>query len=295
MNRRTPAVFCLLLALSALAAAVPQDWRLDRMALQESLASMPRWQRARWLQDRNLPVPWQQSVSDCPDSGLRVVGRWSYGPAVSVDVKATATDTFLFLARGSGVSIIRFGSQDSLTFDLLADINSRALTGHVIARDTLLYVNCAGVEVYGISNPAEPRLLGHLSATITDFSVTDTFLYTISGDSFRAYSVADPSHVRRIGGCRDSGAVMTVLDGYAYLGHRYGLHILDVRDPAQPRRIAAIAADVISVTLRDTILVFGRYEQGISVYSVADPASPRLLGSIPGVVASGLFIPPTCD
>jgi len=224
------------------------------------------------------------------------VGRWSYGPSTWVDIRATPTDTIVFLSRGSGVSIVRFRSQDSLRLDLLADINSRSLTGRCQVADTLLYVNSGGVECYDIHDLASPILLNWLSLPlIYDFFVVDTFLYTSSRDSFRIFSVANPARPRPLGACADSGYVMFVSGSNAYLGHQAGLFILNVSNPASPHRVNRLGYDVLSISVRDTLLYFGTTEFALRVYNVADPAIPFPVGSLSGIEAHDIYLPPTCD
>jgi hypothetical protein len=245
---------------------------------------------------RQMPDPYLRDCAPVGDSGLRCVGRWSYGPSTWVDIRATPTDTIVFLSRGSGVSVIRFRSQDSLRLDLLSDINSHGLTGRCQARDTLLYVNSGGVECYDVSDLTHPTLLNWLSQPlIYDFFVVDTFLYTSSRDSLRIFSVSNPASPRWLGACADSGYVMYVAGGHAYLGHQAGLFILDVSNPASPYRVASLGYDVLSVLVKDTLCYFGTTEFALRVYNVKEPATPFPVGSLSGIEAHDLHIPPTCD
>jgi hypothetical protein len=286
----------LLFGLGLIAVAVAGRPLVDERALMDSLRQMPRWEQVRWLAKRGLADPYLRDCTPVQDSGIRCVGRWSYGPSTWVDVRATADDTIVFLSRGSGVSIIRFRSQDSLRLDLLSDINSHGLTGRCQVRDTLLYVNSGGVECYDISNLTSPVLLNWLSQPlIYDFFVVDTLLYTSSRDSFRVFSVANPASPRWLGACADSGYVMYVSGEYAYLGHQAGLFILDVSNPASPHRVASLGYDVLSVLVKDTLCYFGTTEFALHIYNIKDPTSPVSVGSLSGIEAHDLYISPTCD
>ncbi len=269
---------------------------MDQMLVRDSLRQMPRWEQVRWLAKRGLPDPYLRDCTPVQDSGLRCIGRWSFGPSIWVDVRATADDTIVFLSRGSGVSVIRFRSQDSLRLDLLSDINSHGLTGRCQVRDTLLYVNSGGVECYDINDLTHPTLLNWLSQPlIYDFFVVDTFLYTSSRDSLRIFSVANPASPRWLGACADSGYVMYVAGGHVYLGHQAGLFILDVSNPASPHRVAAMGFDVLSIWVRDTLLYFGTTDQYLKVYNVRTPTAPLPVGSLSGFPPYHLYLPPTCD
>jgi len=284
-----------LVCTAGVAAGFPRTFE-EREAIQESLRAMPRWDHLRWLAKRGLPDPYLRGRTPVQDSGLRCVARWSYGPSTWVDIRATPNDTVVFLSRGSGVSIIRFRGQDSLRLDLLADINSRSLTGRCQVRDTLLYVNSGGVECYNVSDLSHPDLLNWLSQPlIYDFFVVDTLLYTSSRDSFRVFSVANPANPRRLGACADSGFVMYVSGNHAYLGHQAGLFILDVTNPAAPHRISSLGYDVLSISVRDTLLYFGTTEFALHVYNVKDPTTPFPVGSLSNIEAHDIYLPPTCD
>jgi hypothetical protein len=268
----------------------------EQAAVKDSLRAMPMWEQVRWLARRGLPDPYLRDCTPVEDSGLRCLGRWSYGPSTWVDVRATDDDTIIFLSRGSGVSVIRFRSQDSLRLDLLSDINSHGLTGRCQVRDTLLYVNSGGVECYNISSLSNPVLLNWLSQPlIYDFFVVDTFLYTSSRDSLRIFSVSNPASPRWLGACADSGYVMYVSGNHAYLGHQAGLFILDVSNPASPHRVATMGFDVLSIWVQDTLLYFGTYDSTFRVFNVSNPASPSPVGSLGGIAPACLYLPPTCD
>ncbi|MBM3315634.1 hypothetical protein FJY71_07360, partial [candidate division WOR-3 bacterium] len=278
-------------ALTQLAAAGVRG----EMAVLDSLREMPRWEQVRWLARRGLPDPYLRAAVPADSGSLRCVGRWSFGPSYFVDLKVTAGDTIIFLSRGSGVSVIRFRSRDSLSLELLADINCAGLTGRLAVQDSLLYVSAGGLETYDISDLTQPSLLGRLSFAAYDCFIKDTFLYTVNRESLGIYSVSDPANPRLLGGCRDSAYVMHVSGNYAYLGDQYGLYILDVSNPANPHRVSTIGGDIISVTVRDSLLLFGTASQGLKSYDVADPASPIPLGTLPGVQPACLYLPPTCD
>jgi hypothetical protein len=297
MTNPGPRLVLGLALLSALAAAVPAD-RVDFErweAVQESLSSMPRWRQIRWLRERGLPDPLLRPAAVGSDSGLSVVGRWSYGPARSVDIRATADDTIVFLSRGSGVTVGRVRTADSLSLQLLADINCASLTGRVMAQSNLLSVGSGGVEFYDIRDLARPALLGRLSAAIYDFWVQDTFVYTVGPESLKVYSIADPTRPRLVGASRDSGFVMCVSGNYAYLGHSAGLYVIDITDPAHPSPLTTIGADASAITARDTFLYVGTTGEELRVYGVANPAQPRSLGSLGGIQTTYICLPPTCD
>jgi hypothetical protein len=203
---------------------------MDQMLVRDSLRDIEPWLRPRWLAARGLSDYYAaHSWKPAADSGLACVGRWSYGPSVKVSLRVTADDTVVCLARGSGASVIRFRSQDSLTLALLSDINCSGITSRAIIKDTLVFCGMqqggTGIEVWGISNLTSPHRLSYVYLPpIMDIAVQDTFLYAIGyqQDSLRIFNVADPHNPVQVGACADSGINgMYVAGEYCYLADQY--------------------------------------------------------------------------
>lgn len=280
---------------------------LDQRLVSDSLRDVEPWQRRQWLAERGLQDYYKaQSWRPTADSGLRCVGRWSYGPSVKVSIRATADDTIVCLARGSGASIIRFRSQDSLTLDLLSDINCNGIVSRAIIDDTLVYCGMnqggTGIEVWGVSDLTSPYRLSYVYLPpIMDIAVKDTFLYATGyvQDSLRIFSVADPRNPVQVGACSDFGYPMCVSGDYCYLADQYGLNIVDVSNPASPHRIGGIGGfEALAVAVRDSLCYVGTYDGSnfaLRVYDVRDPAIPFPVGSLAGIEVHDIYLPSTCD
>jgi hypothetical protein len=283
--------------LAGMAAALPADrGELERWeAIEDSLQQMPPRLRGRWLRGRGLPDPMLRPATVSTDSGLSVAGRWSYGPATFVTVDARASDTFAYLSRGSGVSLTKLQTTDSLRLELLADINCAALTGRLTVQGNRLFTGAAGLETYDITDPTRPSLIARFPFVAYDYFIDDTFLYTVGSDSFKVYSIADPASLRPLGACRDSGYVLFKAGNCAYLGHQYGLYILDVSDPAQPRRVATLGYDVVGIRVRDSFCYVSTYDSAFHVVNVANPAAPFPVGQLRGVEPGYLVTVATND
>ena len=107
-----------------LGTAVALGAGFDDAALRDSMMAKGPLLGHRWLEKNGLEdYLSRQSWKPTQDSGLRCVGRWSYGPSLKVSLRATAGDTVICLTRGSGATLSRFRSRDSVTFDLLGDLN----------------------------------------------------------------------------------------------------------------------------------------------------------------------------
>ncbi|MEO0082578.1 MAG: hypothetical protein ABIL25_09895, partial [candidate division WOR-3 bacterium] len=170
---------CLFMLAAAAPAGQLSDWRKEQ-AVMDSLGRVhPRF-RARWLEERGLRDEYWQGCVIPQDSGIRCIGRWSYGPSYDVDGRVTPSETLVALARGSGVSLLRFSRQDSLTIEPLSDVNAGGIMKRVAVRDSLLYVgSTAGLEIWSITDERNPAQRSWIHTALNDFAVQDSFAYVI--------------------------------------------------------------------------------------------------------------------
>jgi len=269
---------------------------LDRRTIRDSLCRVHPRLRASWLKERGTRDEYWQECIRPADSGLRCVGRWSFGPAYDVDGRVTPTETLVALARGSGVSLIRFARTDSIELELLADVNAGGLMKRVAVRDSLLYVgSTAGLEIWTIADERNPRQLSWLHTALNDFSLQDSFAYVIGpDDSFKVYDIANPGSPLLRGACRDSGYTVAVMGDLALVGDRWGLYLLDVRDPASPHRVNSWGSAIDAVATRGSLACVTQFnpnqpgELKINTLDVSDPLNVRQLGYLDG--AGGLDV-----
>jgi hypothetical protein len=227
-------------------------------------------------------------TSDRPDSlGLTLRGKWGRGPSVEV----TGRDSLLFLSLGSEVAIIDFANPDSPR--VLSEVQALGLVSQAAIRDSFLYIGCSagqsGIEVWNVADPTRPVLCSRTPSMLSDFCISDTFLYLtqdLSGmnDTFKVYSIGSPTSPRLLGTCRDSGACVTVTGNTALLGDRWGLYAVDVSNPANPHHVGSYPGMPIAVASRGNIccVTFGSPSQPgwleFDVLNVSNPASISRLG-----------------
>jgi hypothetical protein len=290
----------LLLTAASLAAS---PWQ-DDMALRDSMTAKGPLLGHRWLEKNGLEdYLLRQSWKPMTDSGLVCVGRWSYGPSLKVSLRVTADDTVVCLTRGSGASLIRFRSQDSVTLDLLGDVNFAGIPRRAILADTLVVAGIhsggTGLEVHGVSNPAQPNLLSRVDLpVVNDIAVKDSLVYVAcEDDTLRIYNIANPRLPVLVGSCRDScDLFMTQAGNYCYLVHVSGVNIVDVSDPASPHRSGHIGGgEPLAVCVRDTLCYVTVYQYGLRVWDISDVGSPQQVGSLPGPDALDIGMAATCD
>ncbi len=278
-----------LLLLGVAAEARPMDV-FEHATVMESLSRVHPRQRGRWLSERGLELPgWNASLPQASDdsTGLVEVGRWSYGPSFDVDGRVTPAETLVALARGSGVSLLRFARTERVALELLSDMNAGGLVNRVRVRDSLLFVGSRkGLETWDITDERNPIRLSVLGTALNDFALQDTFAFVISDDSFKSYSIADPARPYRVGACRDSGVAIGVTNNAAFLGDRWGLYVVDLADPAAPHRLTSLGYATECVTARGDYCYITTYNPNQSgdiefrVLDVADPGTPHQVGMV---------------
>src|SRR5512136_486621 len=188
-----PVILLLGLALASPALGREPSFQ-EHTAVQESLSRVHPRMRASWLREHGLDDSYYTTFHRPESTGLKCIGRWPWGPSWEL----AGRDTFLYLGSGSGVRILSIA--DSVHPRMLGQIVARSLVSQVVVQDSLLFVACGswGAQIYAVSDPANPRELGSMDATISDLCVKDTFCYAVGGDSLRIYSVANPSQPTRI-------------------------------------------------------------------------------------------------
>jgi hypothetical protein len=281
---RTAIILC---ALVGAALARPADLAA-RAAVQESLAGVhPRF-RADWLRQRGLDNS-DYTTFRRPDSGagLRLVGRWSYGPAYDVDCRVTPTETLLALARGSGVSLVDIGRSSAPHVRLVTDIDCRSLAYQVVLRESLLFVATrAGVEVYDVTDAAVPILLSEIAVPVNALDARDTLLCLAGPDTFSVYGIGNPAAPRRLGYCLASGSGVSINGDIAFVADVAGLRAIDISNPAAPAQVGTWGSRVISVAARNTICCVTQDNANqptwlrFSVLNIANPASIQQLSHV---------------
>jgi hypothetical protein len=263
----------------AAASAAASDVRAE-VAIRDSLSRVHPRMRARWLKERGLDDSYYTTFRKPDSQGLHEVGRWSHGPSYDVDGRATPSETLVALARGSGVSLLRFSRQDSLSIELLSDINAEGLMTRVKIADTLLYVgSAAGLEIWNIADERNPARLSRIQTALNDFDVEDSLAYVIGADdSFKVYNVSDPANPIFKGACRDSGYCLSVTDSLALVADRWGLHVIGVGNPASPHRLNSWGSAIDAVTGRGNlayVTTFNPNQPGEIALTILDVSAPQ--------------------
>jgi len=157
-----------------------------------------------------------------------------------------------------------------------------------LSGDVALVAN-SDIEIYGISDPANPTLLATLGLGCCASSVhtIDTFAYVLDGEfqTLRVVDISDPSSPQ-IGVDTLSTVIGNdiVFDGNrAYIPANWsGVTVLDITDRSAPSLLANI--DIVSAS---SLCVAGNLAyvaagfQGLQIIDVTDPTTPSIVGSHP--------------
>lgn len=159
-----------------------------------------------------------------------------------------------------------------------------------------------GLDIYDVSNPASPTLLGRCEgrSEANALRVVGRYAYVAAGTSrngtndpgwLEIFDVSDVAHPTRVGGIETPGRGLglQVAEGFAYVaeGVRWtgsnllgALEIFDVRNPANPVRIAThdtgAAATSVDILGRHAYLADGLTD--LEVIDVSNPTAPSRVG-----------------
>ncbi len=279
-----------LAALPAASFGREPDFREYR-AVQESLARVPPKFRAEWLQKRGYDDSRYTSYQKPESTGLRLVGKYGRGPSVEV----TGRDTLVALTLGSEVALLDFSNPDSP--EVLSEIQLDYLSRQSLIKDSLFFTGGNGIQLWSISDPAQPVQRSVIPYAVSDFAIRDTLLYFIGSDSFQVYSIACTGAPYRIGCYRDSGSVTSVTASTAVIrGSGDYVAFADVANPASPRRVGSYGGWVLSAAARNNICCITLGSPGqpttltFRILDISNPATPFPLSSLDSCGGYDIFL-----
>lgn len=215
------------------------------------------------------------------DSLVKTAARDTEQPVYALDYVDAAT--LLFCGTGKSVQIF-----DVLNPDQPVPISrSIALDDNVYdieCRANVLYIAAgkAGLELWDVKDPAQPRKMGSLktrSAALA-VSVTDTVAFVADADSgMRVISVANASEPRELAAYTFPGFALDIYtDGpSAYIAdYDSGLRIVSIIDRTTPHETGrlAIPGHAVGVHAAGNLVYLADLE-GFRIVTVKDPKKPR--------------------
>ncbi|MBM3313055.1 hypothetical protein FJY70_00520 [candidate division WOR-3 bacterium] len=215
----------------------------------------------------------------------RLLGSWPFDLPRSV-----ALDTargLAFLGAGGGVYVLDVSEPESL-IKVSEGIRCADVVNGVCYRDGLLYAACAaaGLEIWDVSQPAEPRRLGVFAASgvALGVCVRDSLAFVAhNGNRLLVLSVANAEHPRELGrgSAGTVGRGVDVQDTLAFVASdNDGLRVISIADPCHPYEIGgcSTADDAVAVVVRDTLAYIAQSNKGLCIVNVANPCQPSVIG-----------------
>jgi hypothetical protein len=200
----------------------------------------------------------------------------------------TAIGSVAYVADGDGLKVLDVADAGSPKLLGAAGTRGRACATKV--RGSLCYVASQhwGIEIFDVSNPANPRARGNLQCTdgypaSVDASTTGTWLALAHSGGLQIIDVSEPTLPVRRGSIATGGWATSVqLAGQlAYVADvNVGLAIIDVSDLDRPVRVGGVAAEsaMLSLRLMEGKVCVGE-GRGLKIFDRSNPTVPRLLGS----------------
>jgi hypothetical protein len=157
--------------------------------------------------------------------------------------------------------------------------------------------NVVGLVVIDVSNPSNPRKVGHFgtSDATWDVYVSGNYAYVANGVlGLRVIDVSDPSKPREVGFFDTRYALGVYVSGdYAYVAAGVGLVVIDVSNPTNPREVGFFDTPgwAWDVYVSGNYAYVADWDAGLRVIDVSNPTNPREVGffDTPGL-ASGVYV-----
>ncbi len=166
--------------------------------------------------------------------------------------------------------------------------------------ENYLFLACKrGVEIYSISDPAEPELI---SSFLTDglangVAVHYPYLYVGDVYGFSVWDISDILHPIRRGGFHHSGTEgyqerLLYRDGYVFMAaYSFGFQVIDVQDPMNPFIVAQADTPAYSWDLGvkdDAVFMMDFFS--LEIIDVSRPLEPLTRMSFEAMFAGGIVI-----
>ena len=193
------------------------------------------------------------------------------------------------------------GENISFVSELNPEPSSVALNVRVIG-DLAYLVRRDGLHIIGISDLANPVLLGSWSRSMPTFRANDVKLvdagakrYALIGDvPVDIVDVSDPANPVFVGQIPEEAHTLAVESRdnkvYAYIGSYDGkCPIYDVTDPTQPQKLGSFTTEgdlVHDLSIENGIAYLNAWAAGFYVVDYTTPATPQLVGRLASTVAT---------
>lgn len=164
-----------------------------------------------------------------------------------------------------------------------ADVDAEALG--VAAANGYLYVtdNNSGLQVFEISDPCRPHLVGQLELeNVNHLAAVGTLVYLPTYLGLYVIDVSDPANPAVLATLVTPGSPygVALAGDYAYVGDG-DFQVIDVSDPIHPHVVATLPTDGFAgdVALGDNIACVGD-GSGLLIVDISEPMAPHIIGTL---------------
>lgn len=143
----------------------------------------------------------------------------------------------------------------------------------------------AGLQIFDISNPANPMLLGQTNAAGGEARLSGNLLYIGNSSGVQVFNVDDPKTPKRftaLGDLFSTSSGLCLAGNYAHSGVGWsGFQVFDLRLPTHPVLITSYptAGEVQALVADGQYLFVAEGWKGLKLLDVSQPAQPVPIGS----------------
>ncbi|MFC2165964.1 IPT/TIG domain-containing protein [Acidobacteriota bacterium] len=166
-----------------------------------------------------------------------------------------------------------------------------------VSRNILWAGNGETLQIYDISTPAFPEILGEvdLGDEVFDVTISGNYAYVTTWETLRIISISNLSRPKEIGiagipqfSYVNQGDEVLVKSGYAYVATEWGCLIYDVSDPYNPAFLKSFAGSTYNIAIHNNYL-YATHEAGFYIFDITVPANPNQIGYYTGDMQDGEF------
>jgi hypothetical protein len=216
-----------------------------------------------------------------------VLGTLPIGTGGRLNDVAVKGNTAYLAVEGTGIMVADVSDKAAPSMERGAAPRGSDQPGRMAVSGDSLYVSSvSGLEIFDISNPAEPLPAGSYQGGASSYSgvaVRGSYAYAVEYyQGVRILDVSDPSHPVSVGSVSGINANdIKILGDYAYVSTRYeGFRIYDISSPGSMEELGTgtgISGYTEGIFPTQTRTYLAAESMGFGIWDTQEPDSPRFL------------------
>jgi hypothetical protein len=208
------------------------------------------------------------------------VGHLDYPDWTGTADRLALSGNHLFVTDGSGRLLQVVDVSDPIAPSRVTQVATDVYPDGLALLGDFLYVavQATGVEIYDITNPAQPQPVGTLPVTLAhNVDIEGELLFTTSlTNTVAIHDLVDPANPALLATVTLPEEVeaydVEVLGDLAYVAGALGTWIMDITDPTAPALAGSIPGGCTSLTIADGHAFLMRFR--VEVFDLANPLAP---------------------